>query len=131
MFFTPRDLWWDGRGGYRLINGRTVFRDPSLTEGGPAALVVDTDDLLERLDKLGLRIIWTLLGEKLIVGGPHDTSTPQRTFSQIARLEEDGSVKIGEQVFFEDYNQDTGPLLVKEGRRGRSGQAKRQRGPIK
>jgi hypothetical protein len=130
-FFTPCDLWWDGRDGYRLINGRTVLRDPSLTEGGPPALVIDADDLLERLDKIGLRLIWTLLGEKLILGGPHDRPTPRRTFSQIARLEEDGSVKIGERVLFEDYDQDTGPLSVKGRRRSRSGQAKRQGGPTK
>ncbi|MBI3249539.1 MAG: hypothetical protein HYZ50_23805 [Deltaproteobacteria bacterium] len=129
--FTLRDLWWDGRDGYHLINGRTVFRDPSLTEGGHAALVADADDLLERLDKLGLRLMWTLLGEKLILGGPHDKPTPRRTFSQIARLDDDGSVKIDERVFFEDYNQDAGPLSVKGRRRGQSGQTKRRGDPAK
>ncbi len=33
--------------------GRTVFRDPSVTEVGPNALIADADDLIERLDKLG------------------------------------------------------------------------------
>lgn len=130
-FFAPRDLWWNGRDGYRLINRRTVFRDPSLTEGGPAALVTDADDLLERLDKLGLRLMWTLLGEKLILGGPHGKPAPRRTFSQIAQLEEDGSVKIGERVFFEDYNQDTGPLSGKGHRKGRSSRKKREGSPTK
>lgn len=100
------------------MNGRTVFRDPSVTESGSPALVADADDLLYRLDKLGLHLIWTLLGEKLILGGPHDKPIPRRIFSQIARLEEDGEVEIGERVFFEDYDQDTGPLLAKsKGRR--------------
>ncbi len=40
-FFSPRDLWWDGRDGYRLVDGRITFRDPSVTEDGPAALIAD------------------------------------------------------------------------------------------
>lgn len=108
-FFSPNDLWWDGRDGYRLLSGRTVFRDPSITEGGPASLLADADDLPERLERLGLRLIWTLLGEKWILGGSHDRQTPRRTFSQIAYLAEDGSVHVGERVFFDDYDRDTGP----------------------
>ena len=108
-FFSPADLWWDGKDGYRLTNGRTVFRDPSVTEVGLAALIVDNDELLSRLDKLGMCLIWTLLGEKLILGTPHDKPTPRRTFSQIARLKEDGSLHVGERVFFDDYDTDTGP----------------------
>ncbi len=130
-FFTPRDLWGDGRDGYRLINGRTVFRDPSLTEDGPSSLVIDADDLLERIDKLGLRLIWTLLGEKTILGGPHDKPIPRCTFSQIARLKKDGVVEIGERVFFDDYDQDIGPLLVINRRRSQSSKAKIQGGPKK
>ncbi|MBL8029120.1 MAG: hypothetical protein JNL74_22050, partial [Fibrobacteres bacterium] len=30
-FFSLSDLWWNGRDGYRLLNGRTVFKDPSVT----------------------------------------------------------------------------------------------------
>ena len=108
-FFSPADLWWDGQDGYRLKNGRTVFRDPSVTEVGSAALIVDVDELLGRLDKLGMCLIWSLLGEKWILGGPHDKQTPKRTFSQIARLKEDGSLQVGESVFFDDYDRDTGP----------------------
>ena len=86
VFFRPRDIWWNGQDGYRLINGRTLFRDPSVTESGPSALIADADDLLDRLDKLGLRLIWTLLGEKWILGGPDAGQYPRRIFSQIARL---------------------------------------------
>jgi len=109
-FFSPSDLWWDGKDGYCLGNGRTVFRDPSVTETGPASLLVDADDLLDRLNGLGLRLIWTLLGEKWILG-THDKPTLQRTFSQVAYLSEDGSVQIGERVFFEDYDKNTGPRV--------------------
>lgn len=108
-FFSPGDLWWDGKDGYRLSNRRTIFRDPSVTEVGPAALMVDAAELLNRLDKLGMCLMWTLLGEKWFLGDPHDKPTPRRTFSQIARLKEDGSLHIGERVFFDDYDTDTGP----------------------
>jgi hypothetical protein len=121
IFFRPRDIWWNGRDGYRLINGKTLFRDPSVTESGPSALIADADDFLDRLDKLGLRLIWTLLGEKWILGGSDASPSPRRIFSQVARLEENGSLEIGERVFFEDYDQDTGPLLAKskDRRRGK------------
>ena len=109
ILFSPGDLWWDGTDGYRLVGGRTVFRDPSVTESGPRSLLADTDKLQERLDKLGLRLIWTLLGEKLIISARFDGPVPRRTFSQIAYLSEDGSVKTGEQVFFEDEDKDVGP----------------------
>ena len=109
-FFSPNDLWWNGRDGYRIVDGRTVFRDPSVTEVGPKALIADADDLLERLKKADLSLIWTLLGEKWILGGTVGKPTPRRTFSQIARLKDDGSVEIGERVFFDDYKKDASPL---------------------
>lgn len=113
IFFEPGDLWWNGQDGYRLINGRTIFRDSSLTQEGPRSLIVDLDDLIIRLKKLGLDIIWTLLGEKIIIGGIHSEPTPRRTFSQIARLKEDGTIEFGEMVFFDDYDENKGPLHSK------------------
>ncbi|MDP2663499.1 MAG: hypothetical protein Q8R28_22520 [Dehalococcoidia bacterium] len=113
-FFSPGDLWWNGKDGYYLVNRRTVFRDPSVTEAGARSLIVDADELLGRLNRLGLRLIWTLLGEKWILGGPHDNHTPRRTFSGVAYLGEDGLVHVGDRVFFEDYDQDAGPMPVKE-----------------
>lgn len=113
-FFRHRDLWWDGRDGYRLMDGRTVFRDPGVTEAGPGTLLADSDDFLGRLDKLGLCILWTLVGQKRILGSSLSKPTPHRTFSQIARLDEDGAVAVGGRVFFDDYNQDTGPLVIKK-----------------
>ena len=110
IFFSQANLWWDGQDGYRLVNGKTIFRDPSVTEVGPASLIADTDALLNQLEKLGMCLIWTLLGQKWVLGGPHDWQTPILTFSQIARLEEDGSLHVGERVFFDDFDtKDRGP----------------------
>lgn len=109
QYFPVSDLTWNGRNGYRLAGGKTVFMDPSVTEDGPAALLADADELAGLLEKLKMCLIWTLLGEKCILGGVNDGETPRRTFSQIARLEEDGSLCIGERVFFDDYDVDRGP----------------------
>ena len=108
-FSLVADLWWDGRNGYRLANGKTVFRDPSVTEVGPAALVADADELAKLLDKLEMCLIWTLLGEKWVVRNHHKRETPISTFSQIACLQEDGSMHFGQRVFFSDYDSDRGP----------------------
>jgi len=125
-FFSSSDLWWNGQDGYCLVNGKTVFRDPSVVEAGPGSLLVDANDLMERLDKLGLRLIWTLLGEKRILGGAYSSPTPQRTFSQVAYLSEDGSLQIGERVFFEDYDKDTGPRVIKADGTARGSNIKKQ-----
>ena len=117
VFFSPSDLWWNGKDGYKIKNGKDVFRDISVLDAGPRTLIADLDDLLERLDRLGLRLIWTILGEKWILGGLHDNPTPTRIFSQIAGLNEDGSVQIGDRVFFDDYDKDTGPTKASSRRK--------------
>lgn len=101
-FFSCGDLWWDGRDGYRMSDGRTVFRDPSVTEGGPASLVVDAEDLLRRLKNMGRCLIWTMLGEKIILGGSRDDWLAPRIFSQVALMHADGSVTASDRVFKED-----------------------------
>jgi len=101
-FFSCGDLWWDGRDGYGALGRPTVFRDPSFTEAGPLSLVADAQDLLKRLESMGRCLIWTLLGEKMILGGSMDDSFPPRIFSQVALMNEDGSVTASDRVFKED-----------------------------
>jgi hypothetical protein len=106
-FFGPRDLWWNGIDGFATPNGKTVFFDPQFRLGKPVALVADIDDLLVRLEKIGYRLVWTLLGEKWVLGGK-DHDTPRTIYSQLAWLTDTGAVTVGERRFFEDYNQDQG-----------------------
>ena len=113
-FFSLNDLWWDGNGGFQIVGTKGAFLDPSVLAGGPSALLADVDDLVDRLAKLNLSLVWTCLGEKTILGGRADSSTPRRTFSQMARLKPDGIVEYGDRVFFEDYNQDASPLRESE-----------------
>ncbi len=103
LFFSEKDLWWNGADGFRTQDGKTFFRDPSVTATGPASLLVDAEGFFERLDKLGMCIIWTLLGEKWILGGSHGATTPRRIFSQVAFLNEQAQVEAGDRVFFKDY----------------------------
>ena len=98
-FFSDEDLWWDGRGGYGVPDGPTVFRDPSITNGGSSTLIADAQELLERLESMGRCLIWTVLGEKIILGGSWDDPFPRRTFSQVALLHGDGSVDVSDRVF--------------------------------
>jgi len=106
-FFETGPLWWNGKDGFQTPENKTVFRDPSVLEGGPPTLLVDLDDLLLKLEKLGYRLVWTLLGEKYILGEKAE-ETPCVTYSQTAWLNKDGTISIGDRVFFEDYSQNQG-----------------------
>lgn len=108
--FAAGDLWWNTRDGFGIPGGRTLFQDPSVTESGPGALIADADDLWNRLDHGGYQLIWTLLGEKLIVGEPRRESRPYRTFSQVARLHKSGRLQTSELSFFEKYDESVGPV---------------------
>lgn len=110
VFFQSGDLWWNGKDGFRRADGETVFRAPDVTEPGPSALIANPDELLLRLKRIHKQLIWTLLGEKLIIGGPHDQRFPRRTFSQVAMFNSNGSIKSSDLVFFDDYRKDTGFL---------------------
>ena len=100
IFFSQGDLWWNGRDGYRVVRGRTIFRDPSVVASGPRSLLADAAELETRLGELGLGLVWTLLGEKWILGR-RSARTPRQTFSQVGCMNRDGSLKIGQRVFFE------------------------------
>ena len=111
LFFSEKDLWWNGTDGFSTQDGKTIFRDPSVTATGPASLLVDTNDFYERLDQLDLCVFWTLLGEKRILGGAHDATTPRQIFSQVAFLNTHAQVEVEDRVFFKNYDEDAGPLL--------------------
>ena len=106
LFFEPEPLWWNGRDGFWTKERITVFRDPHLLGGGPQGLIADRNHLLAWLDRMGYCLLWTLLGEKSIIGG--NSPNPHVTFSQIASLSADGTIEFSERVFFDDWNKDQG-----------------------
>ena len=99
--FLLKDLWWNGRNGYVRTDGRMVFVDPFAMEGGSMMLLADLEDLVSRVARMGKRVIWTLLGEKFIFEGMQRHE--ERTFSQIAFLETDGSLRVEDRIFFDQY----------------------------
>lgn len=110
VLFEAGPLWWNGIDGFLTANGKTVFRDPSASEGGPATLLADIEDLLPRLETLGYRLVWTLLGEKYVLGETSPGS-PRITYSQTAYLKRDGTIVVRDRVFLRTTIR-TGAYLV-------------------
>lgn len=111
LFFDRDDLWWDGQAGYqRISDGRRVFLDPSLCLSGPPALLVDEEYLMTRLREMDRCLIWTLLGGKWMLGGTMKQSErpPMRTFSQVACMGADGTIRESDLAFFDSTTDRTG-----------------------
>ena len=70
-------------------------------------MLADLDDLLPRLEQLSYRLVRTLLGEKYVLGD-HSHKTPRVTYSQTAFLNENGTITVGDRVYFDDYDKDQG-----------------------
>ena len=110
LFFDGDELWWDGQGGYRRGDGRAAFVDPSFRRAGPWTLLADEEHLRARLRELDRCLIWTLVGQKWILGGfpGKGERTPIRTFSQVAYMDSAGTFKKSDMAFFDDPSQRTG-----------------------
>jgi hypothetical protein len=64
------DLRWNGVEGYFFDdNGNLIAFDPSVRTSGPGALLINRDAFLKFLDDYGYDILWTISGEKAILGG--------------------------------------------------------------
>ena len=65
-------LHWSGiEGQYVNDQGEVIIMDPSVHEPGPGILLVKRDALTQFLKDKGYAILWTVLGEKQIIGGGH------------------------------------------------------------
>jgi hypothetical protein len=63
------NLRWSGtEGHYQDSAGSLVALDPSVKASGPGGLLMRKDDLVRFLDENGYAVLWTLLGEKNILG---------------------------------------------------------------
>ncbi|MEQ1565636.1 MAG: hypothetical protein ABMA64_08365 [Myxococcota bacterium] len=58
---------WDGTSGFRDESGCVLFRDPSVTGGGPRGLWADYEALSETIDRLEADLIWTVLAKRQVV----------------------------------------------------------------
>jgi hypothetical protein len=81
-------LRWSGvEGQFIDATGQIVVFDPSVSEEGPGALLVRKENLERFLAENKLRLIWIVLGEKLLVGG-------HREPNQLGWLEIDGAYML-------------------------------------
>lgn len=82
-FFEGEPLKWDGTSGYLNQSGNLLFLDPSVVEPGPSALLINAEFLKTFLAVNDLVIVWTVLGEKLILV---DNDAPRLTYSRAHML---------------------------------------------
>jgi hypothetical protein len=64
------NLRWSG-GNFNFVdsNNKAVALDPSTEEAGPSALLISKDHIEQFLEENKLMLIWTVLGERQLVGG--------------------------------------------------------------
>jgi hypothetical protein len=67
-----------------------IALDPSASALGPSAALVRRDSIAEVLDSSDLSVVWTLLGEKLVIGS-HLRSFPRMEINGVAWLESGSS----------------------------------------
>jgi hypothetical protein len=66
--------------------GEIVASDPSGTQKGPSVLLVRSEAVRRVLDEQDLALVWTVLGEKLVIGD-HTHSSPRMTINGVGALE--------------------------------------------
>ena len=104
--FEGGDLVWDSGSGYATADRRTVFLEPVGANEGAVQLVAEPADLRRRLADTGKRLLWTLLGEKMIANPMFQAG---RTFSQVAYLHEDGALRVGKRLPLDYERKTAGP----------------------
>jgi hypothetical protein len=81
------ELTWCGEEGkYRNRHGVVEAMDPAIHEAGPHALLVHRKAFVDFLDKYDLAIFWTVLGEKMVVGGDYREGVGRLELSGAYRL---------------------------------------------
>jgi len=83
------DLRWSGHEGHHYDPGGNLAAfDPSVENNGPGALLANRETLLRNLMESGYDIVWTLIGEKIII---RDDSPSE---GQTTALEASGAFRI-------------------------------------
>ena len=79
--------WHQGSFAFQRAAGQVVVRDPTSHILGPSALLFAEDSMRQLLDAEGSSLVWTVLGEKNISGGPRDRSRGVLVISGVGALE--------------------------------------------
>lgn len=97
FFEKETGLLWNGLGGYHDQQGVLRFMDPSVAEAGPSALLVERSYLLDFLRRHDMALVWTVLGEKIVIGGI-GAEHPRLEFSRAHLLDPSGELRSSELV---------------------------------
>lgn len=97
FFEQDKRLRWDGLSGYQDGEGRLRFLDPSVAESGHSALLVDRSYLLDFLRSNDLAVVWSVLGEKIYIGG-FTGASPRLEFSRAHLLDQSGTLRSSDLV---------------------------------
>jgi hypothetical protein len=97
IFFEGESLRWDGLSGYSGAAGRLRFLDPSLIEPGQSALLVDREYLMDYLRRKNYILVWTVLGEKIVIGNAG--GAPRLEFSRAHLLDHDGNLRSSDLIW--------------------------------
>lgn len=80
--------------------GDIAFKDPSVAETGPSVLLADEGLFTKSLDDNNLTIVWTIIGEKMLLGGHRQEFSGRLRINGAYRLE-DGAPKGSYRVIIE------------------------------
>ena len=90
----------DGRRAvYANQNGNTLFKDPSISEDGPSAALINKNLFMEMLEKEGLSAVWIIAGEKGGYGQKDQDFVGRRVHSCVYQLNKIGNVELIKEKF--------------------------------
>jgi hypothetical protein len=73
--------------------GKVLFKDPTTTEFGPSAALVNKMTFLNALESKGLAPVWIIAGEKGAYGAGHHDYVGRRVHTSLYTLDQDGVIK--------------------------------------
>jgi len=82
-----------GAGNFRDKNGEIVAMDPSAQENGPPVLLVKKKAFMEFLKKNAYELLWTVMGEKLLIGGDSSDFLGRLEMGGAFRMKQDGKLE--------------------------------------
>lgn len=84
---------------YANQNGEIIFKDPSISEQGPSAALINKRVFIEMLERDGLSAVWIIAGEKGGYGQSDRDFVGRRVHSCVYQLNKIGNVELVKEKF--------------------------------